>query len=90
MKRLIVFLLLVCSAGSAIYSQQADLVIRGKVTDLKNLPLSNVSVTVKEKRGGVITDDNGSFQIVHFFLPGNAGDFTYQLFKPGNCSSQYK
>src|SRR5450755_2621065 len=45
------------------YAQRADGIIRGIVTDENNIPLPNVTVTIKGSTGGTTTNENGSYAI---------------------------
>ena len=51
------------SSGVNTNQQQPQKVIRGKVTDEKGLPMPGVTITVLGTSRGVITDNDGSFQI---------------------------
>src|ERR1700743_2078364 len=59
--RLLFAFLVCCFFTTALFAQNKT--VTGTVTDQNNAPLSGASVTVKGKKGGVMTDNNGTFRI---------------------------
>ncbi|TDH23533.1 TonB-dependent receptor [Segetibacter sp. 3557_3] len=62
-RKLISLLLMLVTAGSCLYAQNATL--NGRILSFRQEPLSNVSVTLLNTSIATITDESGSFKIVN-------------------------
>lgn len=60
---ILMLLFLLFTIPAQIFAQNAKFEIRGKVTTVGGQPLEGVSVTVKGKRTGVVTDKDGAYRI---------------------------
>ena len=69
MKKIILLKLLICISGLAIFSQEKNFTITGKVKDDKSELLVGVFVRVKNSKGGTLTDEQGKFRISVSSLP---------------------
>jgi len=69
MKRQILLLLLTTCIASSMYSQNAPVIIHGKINGEKNEPLGNASIKIKNNKAGTISDTSGGFRLSAGSLP---------------------
>jgi hypothetical protein len=60
-KHVILFMLLVIGMHAIAFAQSIP--VKGRVTNEKSEPVSNISVLLKGSKSGVTTDNNGNFSI---------------------------
>ena len=69
MKRQLLLFLFAGCIFSAMVSQNAPVIVTGKITGDKNEPLENASVKIKNANGGTICDNKGNFRLSVNSLP---------------------